>query len=260
MRMLQELNDGDRMALRRTVGWCTAFIVAGTLILVAAPFQYFAEADRRDATASVLYLVPQALMLSVPLGLTLGVIWGMGRGGVSRHSRATVLLAAAALSVTVFAIAGWLGPASNQAFRVAIFEGHARRDGHVLAGDLPKGVNEMTLAELRRELRSPDPRWPLLRDTRTLALNYHRRWAIAAAPLVLSFFVLVVIGSGHRTVILLALATLTTVFGYYAVTGTARVAGALLPAFAVAWLPNTVFVVASIAGAVARSRARDCRS
>jgi lipopolysaccharide export LptBFGC system permease protein LptF len=256
MRMLRDLSGSDRTALRRTAACSSAIFIAGTLLLAAVPLQSLGAADRPGAAGLAVYLVPQALPLSIPLGLTLGVIWGMGGGVVSRRSRVAVLLAAAALSVTSFGILGWLAPATNQAFRVAIYEGQARRNGLVPAGELPKGANELTFGELRNFLHfAGESREPPPDDSRHLAGVYHLRLATAGVPLVLSLFALAVIGSGQRSRLMLAVASAVAVFGYFLLEGAAGTVDWLLPAFAIAWLPNTVFAAAAV-GTLLRSRRR----
>jgi lipopolysaccharide export LptBFGC system permease protein LptF len=254
VRILQNPSADDRSALLRTCAWGAATMIAATVLLAAAPLQSFGEAGRRDAAQLVIYLVPQALPLSIPFGLTLGVIWGMGRSGVSLHSRVAVLLTAAALSAGSFGLLGWLVPSSNQAFRVAIFgRTIAQGERQLRPGQPPKGANELTLGELRRFLDpAANPQaWPPPDDSRALALNYHRRWATACAPLVVSFFALVVIGSGRCSRRLLAIASVVAIVGYHVLGGVATLEW--LPPALAAWSPNAVFVCAGIAGIRRRS-------
>ena len=85
-----------------------------------------------------LHLVPQALPLSIPIGLTFGILCGLGRVSASYRSRAVILSLAAAASFVSFTMLAWVVPMANQAFRVAI------------AGQpLAKGSRELTLGELR---------------------------------------------------------------------------------------------------------------
>jgi hypothetical protein len=197
-RQVMDLSDGDRRALCRTAVYGTAIMIALTAVFAARPFRSFVEAGRPDAAMLAVYLIPQALPVSIPLGLTFGVFWGLGRSAVSLRSRAAVMLTAAALSSALFGVLGWVAPSSNQAFRVAVVK--PLGPGEFVLGELAKGTNELTLGELRLRLRSPanDPIW-LPDDLRNLALNYYRRWAAAFAPVVLSFFALVVIGGGQRS-------------------------------------------------------------
>lgn len=64
-----------------------------------------------------------------------------------------------------------------------------------------KGANELTLGELRK-LLEPGVRESTLAsapsDVRSLALNYHRRWALAVTPLVLAFFAVALAGRCQR--------------------------------------------------------------
>ena len=250
-RQVMALSDGDRRALCRTAVYGTAIMIALTVIFAARPFRSFVEADHPDAAMLAVYLIPQALPVSIPLGWTLGVFWGLGRSGVSLRSRAVVLLAAAALSSALLGVLGWLAPTSNQAFRVAVVK--PRGPGEFILGELPKGTNELTLGELRRRLRSPgnDPTY-LADDLRHLALNYYRRWAVAFTPVVLSLFALVVIGRGYRSAVLLTAAAFASAVSYVMLVVAARILFAALPAFAVAWIPNTMFLLAAIVGILKR--------
>jgi hypothetical protein len=247
-----DLSDGDRRALGRTAVYGTAVMIALTVVFAARPFRSFVEAGHPDAAMLAVFLIPQALPASIPLGLMLGVFWGLGRSGVSLRSRAVVLLAAAALSSALLGVLGWLAPSSNQAFRVAV--ARPLGPGEFVLGELPKGANEMTLGEIRRRLRSPvdDPRY-LPDDISNLASNYYRRWAMTFAPIVLSFFALVVIGRGHRSALLLTAVAFASVFGYFLLARVGNTLDMPLPASAAAWVPNIVFFAAAVVGTVIRT-------
>jgi lipopolysaccharide export LptBFGC system permease protein LptF len=240
--ILSDSTGEDRRTLIRTLGLCAGIMIVVTVLLAAIPFRRLLRGDP-NAGSHALYLVPQALPIAIPVGLIFGILWGFGRGAASRRSRTLVLIVAVASSVASFTMLAWVVPAANQAFRVAL-------SGRPL---VMKGVNELTLGELRRllELRRHEP-MALERPhdiyVRDLALNYHTRWALAGAPLVLSIFAVVLTGR-RRGRLMLGLVGFTAIFVYYIIMYSARALGlyGTLPAFALAWSPNAVFLLVSVA-------------
>lgn len=230
----------DRRALIRTVRASAAILLVGTLVLIA-PFLKYLWPGRPDSAERALYLIPQALPVSIPVGLTFGILWGLGKVAGSPRSRTLILLLATLASVASFTMAAWFGPIANQAFRVSMI-------GH----PVPKGVNELTLGELRRLL---DPGAVEQRpfaapsDLRSLALNYHSRWALAGAPLVLALFALAVTRRRQYGRIVPLLAGCFAIWGYYVVMYSARRLGLgqTLSAFAAAWAPNVALLLVSVA-------------
>jgi lipopolysaccharide export LptBFGC system permease protein LptF len=193
----------------------------------------------RSATL-LLYLLPQALPLSVPVGLTFGILWGFGRAAASRRSRTVVLIVAVTFSAVSFTMLAWVVPATNQAFRVSL-----------MGRPVMKGVNELTLGELSQliETRGRDPKaLPNSRDVRRLALNYHARWALAGAPFVLSLFSVSVTHRRRRDRWILGLAGCAAISGYYIIMYAAKEFGLsrTVPALAAAWAPNVAFLLVSV--------------
>jgi hypothetical protein len=238
--ILDELTDEDRRTLIRTSGSSAAIIAIGTVVLAAVPFLRFLTRSDPNAARLALYVIPQALPISVPVGLTFGILWGLGGAAASRRSRTLVLIAAVTSSVASFTMLAWVAPVANQAFRVSV----AR---HSLA----KGTNELTLGELGR-LLEPGARDPMTRPashSRGLALNYHTRWALAGAPLVLSFFAVALTSRRQRGRLMPGLAGFAAIFGYYVIMSEARgfALDRTVPAFAAAWAPNAALLILSVA-------------
>ena len=71
-----------------------------------------------------MYLIPQALVFAVPVGLALGVLYGFGGRVVSRRLTGAVLAIAIVSSLASFGNVGWIVPAANQAFRVSAVGGN----------------------------------------------------------------------------------------------------------------------------------------
>lgn len=89
-------------------------------------------------------LIPQALPLSIPVGLTFGVLWALGRLSASRTALMLVLVLALGASLVSFVTLAWVMPNANQAFRTAT------------AGfPVTKGNNELTIGELRERTNNP---------------------------------------------------------------------------------------------------------
>jgi hypothetical protein len=59
------------------------------------------------------YLMPQALPLSIPIGLTFGILWRLGRVPASYRSRAVILSLALVASLVSFTMLAWVVPMAN---------------------------------------------------------------------------------------------------------------------------------------------------
>ena len=237
--ILHDLTDEDRRTLTRTFAFSAAIVLLGTVLLASVPFRTFAAWSRPNAARLALFLVPQALPVSIPVGLTFGILVGLGRAAAPRRARALVLVIAGLSSMASFAMLAWVVPVSNQAFRVTA-SGRA----------VMKGANELTLGELGR-LREAKAHEPMAapNEIRSLALNYHTRWAFAGAPFVLSFFAVALTHRRRRGRLMLGFVGCAAIFGYYAIMYKARALGLdrTLPTFVAAWIPNAAFLILSAA-------------
>ena len=101
---------------------------------------------------------------------------------------------------------GWIVPAANQAFRLS-----------VAGRPVMKGINELTLRELG-QLLEPGTHEPMAvappSDWYRLALNYHTRWALSCAPIVLSLFAVAVTSRGRHGRLMLGFAGCGAILGY----------------------------------------------
>jgi len=230
----------DRRALRRTVGASAAITSVGTVVLMV-PFLKYLSRGRSGSVELALYLIPQALPVSIPVGLTFGILWGLGKVAGSPRSRTLIVLLATLASVASFTTLAWVGPIANQAFRVSMI-------GH----PVPKGVNELTLGELRRLLEpgTVEQRpFAAPANLRSLALTYHSRAALAGAPLVLALFALALTRRRQYGRIVPLLAGCLAIWGYYVVMYSARRLGLdhIVSVSAAAWAPNVVLSIVSVA-------------
>lgn len=225
----------DRRALIRTAGASAVIMIAGTLVLMV-PFVN-SVGSRPDSAELALYLIPHALPLSIPIGLTFGILWGLGRIAASPRSRTLILLLATIASVASFSMLAWVVPTANQAFRVSMI-------GH----PLPKGANELTLGELR-QLLEPGTHEPMSvtgpSDRRSLALNYHARWALSGAPFVLALFAVALTSRRRWGRMMPLLIGGVMILAYYVIMYSARGLGLneTISPFAAAWTPNTAFLM-----------------
>lgn len=233
---VRELSDDDRRALLRTVLASTAVIVIATLTLIV-PFAGVLRPDQRFADVAV-YLIPQAIPLSMPVGLTLGIFWALGRARASRAVLMLVLVLALGSSLVSFVTLAWVMPNSNQAFRVA-----------VSGRDLPRGANELTIGELRQRAQSATPLSPASLSGPNLMRNYHGRWALATAPFVLVVFGVIVTRARTSDRITRFVLGPVVILGYDFIMYGGRDWGldrAISP-FAAAWAPNVVLLTLSAA-------------
>ena len=231
----------DRHALGRTFAVFAAVTALGTGLLTLPPL--LAEGSRPSRPSSTIWLgillIPQAVPLSIPVGLTFGILWGLGRAAASRRSRALVLVGAVFSCVVSLATIGWVMPAANQAYRESI------------AGvTIAKGANELTLIELGKVLESGQYESIGMvspRGRRSVAMAYHVRLALSLAPFVLSLFALVWTRRQRGRVPIVAVGCAMTV-GYYLIlsfAGRAYTFDRAMSAVAAAWAANVAFLTLS---------------
>jgi len=233
----------DRRKLVRALACSVALIVVMTALLEIPPMRTWMALSVRSASMwfVLLTLVPQALAVTVTVGATLGAVYAVGGRSFSKRMAEAVVVLALVPSALSFANVGWITPASNQAFRVAI-SGRS---------DLRKGPPELTLGELSQAIetvrREPteSSAWhfgnpPLhLKDLR---LHYHTRWALVFSPLLFVVFAVSLAVGVSRRRWLLAVLVCGAFFGYYMLLfgGRRLVFDGAVSAFVAAWSPNAV--------------------
>ena len=228
----------DRSAMSRTLGFSMAATAAATVVFAALPRPLAGSSfwPRADPTLLV-YLLPQALVLGVPVGLTFGIFLGLRGGRVSYRSAGGVLACAILCSFACLLMLLWIVPMANQEFRVLV----SGQDRSLLW----KGINELSLGELSERIDA-NRRAGLWEGN--LLFTYHARWALSCATLVLALFALSVTRRLVRRWTV-ALAAFGTYVGYYWLSWAGRAAALQdsVPAFAGAWLPNVVLAIVSVA-------------
>jgi lipopolysaccharide export LptBFGC system permease protein LptF len=225
--------------VRRTVAASAAIAIAGTIFITVGPFVNLVSWSRPHILEFASYAIPQALSVSMPIGLTFGILWGLGRTPASRRTRAVVLALALGVCAVSFTMVAWIAPTSNHAFRVS-----------VAGRPLLKGANELTLGELRAQIAAGRGVAPAVSpfDTRRLTLRYHQRWALASAPFVLALFAMACTSRRQWRRMMPFLAGALAIAVYYAIMLWALGAGRdeWLSPFAAAWAPNAVFLTLSV--------------
>jgi lipopolysaccharide export system permease LptF/LptG-like protein len=237
-RTLRPCTASDRRAVKRGVGSAALTMTLLTALLIAPPLQGVARRDGQIAW-QLLLLLPQSFPLSLPLSLLVGVLCGLPRRPVTIPLRHALLVVGLAGSLASIGTIKWLIPAANHAFRVT-----------TAGRDLVRGPGEMPLGSLRQQglVMKNDGR---LDKAGGLLLNYHLRSAIAGAALVFVLFGLGVAALRTGRAATAGLATVgCIVYGTYvfelrlipaSVFSDERVA------FALAWLPNILLAVTSVA-------------
>ena len=129
----------DTRPLIRIVGFSLAAIALATAVLVAIPyFNQFAYAP----SPAIMLLFPQALAVSIPVGLMIGV--AIGLLGQSLSVRLATVVGAIALACSMLRCECWMAGLADQAFRTAAMS-------RTIGQPPPRGQNELTLAELNRD-------------------------------------------------------------------------------------------------------------
>jgi hypothetical protein len=227
----QEWPADDRRAIARTLAYSAA-VGAAAIPLLILPLLLRVPASR--VPELIPYLVPQTLPIALPVGLFIGLVYGFR--AASLRPRVAVTIAAILCSAASFVALAWVVPTSNQAFRVA-----ALQDSRI-----PKGLPELTLGELRRRIKVDERRG---RDLSRVTMTYHSRWALAAAPVVLTAWAFLLIGRlptrGRWPLGIVAVASCVA-YSILMSNGRYAVFDEMLPPTVGAWLPNLVFVAAIV--------------
>jgi lipopolysaccharide export LptBFGC system permease protein LptF len=224
----------DRRALVRMFG-CLVVTVAISLLLELPRLMFFLRHPLVPTPMKATMLVtslPQALTCAVPVGLTLGIVFGLGGRVVSRRLTGAVLGWAVVCSIGLFCNLGWLVPTANQAFRVAM---SAR-------ADTPPGLSELSIREIgsRLDRSRHGEDLPFPGDVRSLAFNYHYIWAFSCAPLVLALLGLSVVARrslGRLTLVVAVFGAFLT-YRLLLTEGRTLVFAGAVPVYVGVWLPH----------------------
>jgi hypothetical protein len=224
--------------LGRTIGYSLLACVVITLLLAAAPM---VDVGVRFGVKVTLLLLPQAIALSVPIALALGIVFSVPGGRVSASSMKAVLLLAGVAALLAFGAMVIL-PVTNQAYRVAVAEKLDVRG--ITKYSLPRGINELSLPELAGRIKQYEAGGSP-QTARRFARAYHLRFALPAATFVLSLLALGICGTvrhrGGRIV-----ATVVVIGLYWAGFAFMEVTTQMPPIVSV-WGPNMVVTAVALA-------------
>jgi hypothetical protein len=219
------------------VALSTATLVTALGISVALASTPATIASRGKMVLLVLYLVPQALAVSLPVCLALGLfVWIRGEG-VDPSTRRTVFWLMRIVLLLAVANAGWITPAANDAYRT------------IIAGTATwRGANELTLIELGQRVYRGSP-GGALDGPLPMAFWLNARLALAIAPVLLCVLALAGADARHRrSAPFIVLATLAVFVSCYVLFPDYDIAILMrwLPAAAIAWIPNVIVALATV--------------
>ena len=210
----------------------TAFVLI-TVSLVLPPLLGGLQlsADRSSHILMALLLVPQALPMSIPAGVCIGIICAMRAHPADRRRVGTVLRLGAAGALAAWTLMEWGIPAANQRFReVAAAQFN---DGRVV--QLQPGLSELPLSNLGRR---PD----------AAALRYfHMRWALVCATIPLAVFALGISARVGRLPVAVAAGLVSIVAYVMLMFGDGQMPAGNVAMIATAWMPNLIFLTIGVA-------------
>lgn len=246
-------------ATARTIAFSLAAFIVLTIALVLPPLLSTRSLEQLLGGRLALYLIPQALPLSIPVALAFGIACGWSREASARTMLRRILVLGIAGSLGAVVTMEWLIPAANQAFRVEVM----RRIDPALV-HIPRGLNERPLSEVWTLIRRTSPdRWPVGEDTISAAIGEISgggRYAVTREKLQLNLHVRVALCFATATLCVLAVAVaklicrrnlarsvfaavvLLYISAYFGVAAASHV---LSPALS-AWLPNASLAAVSL--------------
>jgi len=194
---------------------------------------------------SLLYLAPQALVVAVPIALTLAIAWASRSARQSHRAMIGTLVSGAICSALSFVLLAWWVPPANQAFRVkwGWEAGMTYRPS--------PGPPEMTIGELRQQMTwatTGHANWVHVNQGE-LVYTYYFRLAFGCASLSLAILMLAL----RRRVVKrrsMVLAAVPIFLGYDVLMYFGRdyaLHSGVLQAAVGAWMPNVVTVLVAAA-------------
>ena len=231
MSTFQPSRSDSNGSMHRVLAFSFCALAIMTALMVVPPMLDFKwDGGPLEKLRLILLFVPQALPLSIPTGICVGVLCAMrGRRTSLRHVAAVMAIAAVA-TFAVWTMLEWGVPAGNQAFREIL----AARLGDGRPINLDPGLNELGLAQLSQR-------------TDARAVQHSRLlWAICFATGPLALFSLGIAGVVRRFSAAMAI-SVTSIVLYWAFMASIDEAlreGALRGAGA--WAANGLFMLAGV--------------
>ena len=231
MSTFQPSRSDSNESIGRVAAFSIGALAIMTALLVLPPMLDFKWAGGPlEKLQLILLLVPQALPLSIPMGICVGVVCAMrGRRTSSRHVAAVLAIAAVA-TFAVWTMLEWGVPAANQAFREMLV---ARlTDGRTV--NLDPGLNELGLSRLSQR-------------TDARAIQHSRLlWALcfATGPLALFSLGLAAVVRRFSAALAVSVMAILLYWAFMASIDEALRAGTFRGAGA--WLANILFMLAGV--------------
>jgi hypothetical protein len=182
----------------------------------------------------VFYLVPQALAISVPACMALGLFLWIRCEDPDPSSKRTVLWLIRLSLLVAFVNIGWIVPAANTSYR------------NIVAGAATlRGPNELTFVELGQRMGHEHPGIALDGPLPT-AFWVNARLALTVAPVLLCVLALAGATARSRSAAAIVFTTLTVFVSCYVLFPEDEIAILMrwLPAATIAWIPNVIAALA----------------
>jgi hypothetical protein len=241
-RSLWDSLAADGWPLGRLIAYSLIAFVSVTLLLTAPPMIHL-YARAQNVLKPTLLLLPQAIPLSIPIALSLGIVSSVYDIGVQARIRGVLVLATLATLVSFAALLTL--PVANQAWRVAMAEELGSRG--ITKYSLPRGMNELSFSELARGSMEYDA-GGFPETARRFRRTYHLRFALPAATFVLSLLALGICGTVRsRGVRVAALVIGLGVYYLALLLAESKPLTTILPPIVSVWVPNVVFTAMSVA-------------
>ena len=211
----------------------------------------------------VIYGIPQAILIAIPIALACGVAFGWSGDATARAMLRRVLMLVVAGTTLSLATMEWLVPAANQGFRVAALERLAGANPE--RRTLSRGINDRSLSELLTLVRRASPRRGLAdadraeaeirellrgmrlpRTVERLRVDIHVRAALCVATVPIALVAVATAGAVRRRTparILFGSLTLAYVLSF---AGLPRITHDLLPPPLSAWLATAAMAAVSL--------------
>jgi len=249
-RSLRDSTADDHRALVRTILYSAAAVVATTLLLLPIARRQRASLSPEQMAyfpQLLVYLIPPQLALTLPIGCSLGILYGLRGLVVSLRSKVVVLAFAIACTAATFVTVAWLLPAANQGFRELAYAEQVKRG---MTPWLPqKGAPEMTFRELTQQIDAARRDGLLPKVVWRLSYHYHERWALSGATLVLALFSLSLVTRRRNGRFFLGAAATGAFFCYWVLLyiGRALAVSGMMPPAPAAWMANMALAIVALA-------------
>ncbi len=219
-------NPGSDVARTWIVSVLAFAILTFTLVLPPLLNERWWEHDPLFGALLSVTLIPQALPLSIPAGLCVGVLWA-ARGKIVTSRRLwTVLAIATVFTALVWVTLEWMIPEANQGYR-EMLASRLAGDGRTVT--LERGLNELGLSRLGQRT---DP---------AAIRHYHLLWALCFAAAPLGLLACGLAGYVRRAASAVALAIAVSISYMVCIWVSADIpSGSLIPPLVQAWTPNVV--------------------